>query len=106
MSVAGGDELTGQAGQGLGEEHGLAAEAEPYFVVAELDVAEGEPADRGRPLCVEQHEEPGEAVFGFERGVVEQPAGVAPAGLGVEDLGRAAPFGGGEVQAGQFLRSR
>ena len=34
---------------------------------------------------------------------MEQPACLCPAGLGVDDAGRAAPSGGGEVQAGQFL---
>ena len=100
--MAGGDELQDQGGEGFGEEDRLAAEPEPYLVAAGLDVAEGEPADRGRPLGVEQDEQPGDAVFGFEGAVVQQPAGLFPAGLGVDHAGRAAPSDGGEVQAGQL----
>ena len=42
-------------------------------------------------------------MFGWERIVVEQPSGVFPAVLGVEDTGRTSPRSGREVQAGQFL---
>src|SRR5947209_1358276 len=81
----------------------LASQAQPDLPVIGVDVAQGEAADGRGPLGVEQDEEPGDAVFGVKGCVVEQPAGLFPAGLGVDDAGRAAPPGGWEVQAGQLL---
>jgi hypothetical protein len=69
------------------------------------DVVEGEPADRGGGLGVEQHEEPGDAVLGFEGVVVQEPAGVGPPGLAVDDAPGPVPLGGGEVQAGELVSS-
>ena len=65
-----------------------------------MDVVEGEAADRGGPLGVEQHEQAGDAVLGFEGVVVQQPAGLFPAGLGVDDAGGAAPPGRREAPGG------
>src|SRR5205823_7941754 len=73
--------------------------------VAGLDVVEGEAADHRRPLGVEEDEEAGDAVLGFEGAVVEQPAGLFPAGLGIDGAGRPAPPGGRKVQAGQLVLS-
>src|ERR1039457_6242793 len=67
-------------------------------------MVEGESADGGRTLCVEQDEEPGDAVFGLDCGVVEQALGLVPACLGVDGPGRAAPFRGREFQGGELLR--
>ena len=95
--------LQDQGVERFGEDDRLAAQPDPDLVAAGLDVAEGEAADRGRPLGVEQDEQPGDAVLGFEGVVVQQPACLFPAGLGVDDAGRAAPSDGREVQAGQLL---
>ncbi len=54
-------------------------------------------------MGVEQHEQPSDAVLGLEGVVVQQPAGVFPAGLGVEGTGGAVPLGCRELQAGQLL---
>jgi len=66
-------------------------------------VAEGEAADDRWPLGVEEDEQAGDAVFGFEGAVVQQPAGLLPASLGVDCTGGAAPPGGGKVQARQLV---
>ena len=41
-----------------------------------LNVVQGEAADRGWPLGVKEKQEPGDAVFGSDRVVVEQAAGL------------------------------
>jgi hypothetical protein len=64
-------------------------------------MAEGQAADHGGPLGVEEDEQAGQAVLGLEAVVVEQPAGLLPAGLGVDHPGRAAPPGCREVQRGE-----
>src|SRR5205823_8384672 len=92
-----------EGGEGVGQDDGFAAEPQPHLVFVGVNVVEGEAADRGGPLCVEQDEQPGDAVFGFDGVVVEQPARLLPAGFGVDDAGRAVPFGGGEVEAGQLV---
>ena len=85
VAAAGGEKLPDEAGEGLGQDDGLAAEAQPYLPVIGVDVAQGEAADGRRPLGVEENEEPRDAVFGIEAGVVEQPSCLVPAGLGVDD---------------------
>jgi hypothetical protein len=104
VTTSGRDELEGERVEWLGQDDGFAAQPQPNLVVLDgLDVVDGEAADRGRPLGVEQHEQPGHPVFGLERVVVEQPAGLVPAGLGVDDASRTGPFDGREVEAGQLL---
>ena len=82
-----------RAASGFGQDDGFAAEAEPTCLPSVVDVVEGESADRGGPLGVEQDEQAGDAVVGVERVVVQQPAGLLPAGLVVDDAGRAVPIG-------------
>ena len=82
----------GKRGNGFGQHDGLVAETDEDPLVTGVDVVDGEAADRGRPLGVEQHEQAGEAVFGFDRVVVEQPPSLVPAGLGVDDAGRDRPI--------------
>ena len=106
MAAAGGEQLPDEAGEGLGQDDRLASEAQPHSLVVGVDVAEGEAADDRGPLGVEEDEEPGDAVSGIEAVVVEQLSCLVPAGLGVDDAGRAAPPGGGKVQAGQLLLLR
>ena len=103
VSAPPGDELEDKRVEGLGQNDGLAAEPEPYLLLVGVDMVEGEAADRGGALGVEENEQPGDAVLGFDGVVVEQPAGVVPSGLGVDDAARPVPFGGSEVQAGQLL---
>ena len=76
----GGDGLAGVA-KDLAEEGGErlwqarqqpAAQPEPYFLLAGRDVAEGEAADHGRPLSVEENEQAGHAILRFDRVVMEQ----------------------------------
>lgn len=66
-------------------------------------MAGGKTADRGRVLCVEQDEQPGDTVLGLEGAVVKKPARLLPAGLGVDHASRPGPADGREVHAGQFL---
>ena len=68
----------------LGQDDGLAAEPEPHVLLVGVDLLEGEAADRGGPLGVEENEQAGDAVPGFEGVVVQQAAGVVPSGLGVD----------------------
>ena len=105
MSVAVLDEFADQGVEGLGQRDGFAAEPQPDLVFACVDVLEGEPADRGGGLGVEQHEQPGDAVLGFDAVIAQQPSGVDPAGFGVDDAPRAVPLGGGEGQACELVSS-
>jgi hypothetical protein len=52
--VAGRDQLQDQGAEGFGEDDRLAAEPDPRLVIAGVDVAEGEAADRGWPLGVKK----------------------------------------------------
>ena len=70
VSVPGGDEFADQGGEGFGQHDGFAAEPELHLVLVGVDVIEGEAADRGRPLRVEQDEEPRDAVAGVDVGLV------------------------------------
>jgi hypothetical protein len=60
-----------RASSGVGKNDGLAAQSEGYLVAVGLDLIEGEAADCCWPLCVEEDEQAGDAVFGFEGFVVE-----------------------------------
>lgn len=103
VTSSGGDELEDERSERFGHVDGLTSEVDLHLVAAGVDVVEGEAADRGGPLGVEEYEQAGDAVFGFDGVVVEQTACLFPAGFGVDDAGGAAPSGGGELQAGQFL---
>ncbi len=103
VATSGGDELLDQRGDRLGEDYRLASELEACLGAAGLDVVEGESADRGCRLRVEQDEQSGGTVFWFEGVVVQQPTGLFPAGFGVDAAGRSAPSDRREVQCCQFL---
>ena len=92
-----------QGGEGVGQDDRFAAQPDAHLGVAGLDLVEGEAAGRGRGLGVEEYEQAGDPVFGFDGVVVQQAAGLFPTCLGVDDTGRAAPPGGGEVQLCQLL---
>ena len=91
----------GDRGDRLGQLDGDPAELEPDGAVAAgLDLAGGHAADRRDALGVEEDEQPGEAVFGLERVIVQEPAGGVPPVLAVEDGGGPGPPGGGGKVAG------
>ena len=71
VACAGGDEVENETGEWLGEHHGRSTEAQAYVIGAGVDVSEGEAADGGGGLRVEQHEQAGNAVFGAD-GLVAQ----------------------------------
>jgi hypothetical protein len=68
-------------------------------VAVVVDVVGGELGDGGDALGVEQEQQPGDPVRGGEGGVVEEPAGVGPAFLGVVRTGWAVPADRAEGQA-------
>ena len=105
VTAPGGGDLEDEAGEWFGEHDGLAPRRRAHVIAAGLDVAEGEAADRRGLLGVEQDEQPGDAVVGFERVIVQQPACLFPAGLGVDGAGRAVLSDGHEVQPGQLVLS-
>ena len=56
MSAAGGGELEEERVEGLGQHDGLAAEPEPYLLLAGVNMVDGEAAGRrGGPLGVEEN---------------------------------------------------
>src|SRR5207245_1171309 len=102
-ALSGCDEYEDESGKRLGQQDGLAAQADAYLLLAGLDVLEGEAAEGGGALGVEEDQEPGDAVFGFEGVVVEEPARLLPSGLGVDEPGWAVPPDGGKIEPGQLL---
>ena len=56
VSGAGCDELNDECGGGFGQQDGLTTESEPHLVFVGVNVVEGEAADGGGPLGVEQDE--------------------------------------------------
>ncbi|MFF1796525.1 hypothetical protein ACFVXQ_20275 [Kitasatospora sp. NPDC058263] len=70
---------------------------------ADLDVLDGQPVDRRRPLCVEEKKQSREAAFGFEGVVVQEPACDVPALFVVEWLSGAVPANGGDVDSGELV---
>ena len=80
MSAAGGGELEEECAEWLRQDDGFAAEPELHVLLAGVNMVEGQAADRGGPLGVEENEQAGDAVLGFEGVVVQQAAGVVPIG--------------------------
>jgi hypothetical protein len=72
-------------------------------LVGGVEVLEGEAADRGWGLGVEQEEYAGDFVGGFDGVLVQVPAGLVPAGLGVDGAAGAVPSGGWELQVGELV---
>ena len=91
----------GDGGGRLGKLDGDPAELEPDDpVVAGVNLIGGHAADRGDALGVEEDEQPGEAVLGLDRVIVQEPAGDVPPVLAVEDGCGSGPAGGGGKVAG------
>jgi hypothetical protein len=103
VALAGGNQVKYETGERFGEYDRFPAEPEGYFVTAGLDVTEGQAADGGGLLGVEQDEQSGDPVLGLDGVVVQQLPGLCPASFGVDDAGGPCPPGGREVQAGQLL---
>ena len=59
VAAAGCRQPQGECVEGPGEHDGLAAEPDEHLPVRGLDVAEGQAADHGRPLGVEEDEQAG-----------------------------------------------
>ena len=78
LAAAGRDEVADQAGQWLGEDDRRAAEPDRDCVVAEVDVVDGELADGGDALGVEDQQQPSDPVGGRERVVVPASRGSWP----------------------------
>jgi hypothetical protein len=69
-------------------------------------VREGEPGDGGDPLRVEEDEQAGDAVGGVEGVIIEQPTGLVPALVGIDDPARPGPAGRRQLQFGELLGPR
>lgn len=100
---SGGDEALDQCVDRFGQHDGLASEAQACVGVAGFDVVEGESADRGGGLRVEDNEQSGDAILRLKVIVVEQPTCLLPACLSVDLTGRSVPTDGGELQGRQLL---
>ena len=85
VASAVGDEVEDESGERFGEDHRVAVEAQSDAIVAGVDAGEGEVADRGGGLCVEEHEEAGDAVFDVGGLVAQQPTGLAQRAFWVDD---------------------
>lgn len=81
MSAAGGDELEDERVEWLGQLDGLAAELEPYLVLAGVDVVKGQAGYRGGSLGVEEQEQAGDSVLGSDGVVRGAGAGRGAIGL-------------------------
>jgi hypothetical protein len=64
------EEVEDEAGEWFGQCDGVGAEAEAHCVFGGLHMFEGEAADGGGGLCVEEHEQPGDPVDGVDSVVV------------------------------------
>lgn len=58
VAATSGGEVDDQAGEWFGQRYGFVAEAEAHWVFGGLHILEGEAADRGGGLRVEEHEQP------------------------------------------------
>jgi hypothetical protein len=103
VSSTGVHELQNKTGEGFGQFDGLVAEEQPNCLVVGGDVVDGESPDGCGPLGVEQNEQAGDPVLRLERVVVQEPAGLFPAGFGVDGLLGPGPFDGGELEVGELL---
>jgi hypothetical protein len=70
VAATSGDEVDDQSGERLGQCYGFAAEPQAHFAVGGLGMLEGQAADRGGGLCVEEHEQARDPVDGVDGVVV------------------------------------
>ena len=105
MALAVCDKVEHEGAERDGKDDRLSAEAQPD-VVTGVDVGEGEAADGGGGLCVEEDEKTGDAVLNVDRVVAEQPARLRPAGLGLDGPRRPVPANSGKLEAREPLGCR
>ena len=98
MAAACGDQVPCPAVERHGEQDGLPAEAHERLAVAGVGLVEGQAADGGRLLGIDQDEAAREPVARIEGLIVEEAAGLVPAAP--VSRARAVPPGGGKIQAG------
>ncbi|MCC9710606.1 hypothetical protein E4N62_38445, partial [Streptomyces sp. MNU76] len=84
LAAAGRDEIADQAGQRCGENDRRCAERDRDGVAVDVHVPDGELADGGDLLRVEDQQQSRDAVRGRQCVVAEQAAGVGPAFLAVD----------------------
>src|SRR5258708_32833753 len=65
-------EFGGERADRFGEGNVMAGEAQPPAVAASVEVVDGDGADAGKRLGVEQHETPSDPIAQLDAGVVEQ----------------------------------
>ena len=70
MAATPGEEAGDQAGEWFGQCYGFMSEPELYSTVGGLDMLEGEAADRGGGLRVEEHKQASDPVDGVEGVIV------------------------------------
>ncbi|MER6277687.1 hypothetical protein ABT202_15520 [Streptomyces sp900105245] len=74
-----------------------------YLLSANLNVLCGQPVECRGPLGIEEEKQPGEAVFGLEGVVVQEPACGVPAVFVVDGLGGAVPADGWDMDRGEVV---
>ena len=103
VAESGIDELAQEIVERCGDEDRFSAQPQPHLLVGHLDVVDAEFADGRGGLGVEQHQQTGDTVAGVDGVIVQQPTGLVPAGLGVDDAARTAPSVGGMIELRQFV---
>ena len=94
VAFAGGDDGAGQLVDRVRQTDGCAAEADADPVIGDRDLVGGQQSDGRWALGVEEQQQAGQAVFGVDRGVVQQLAGDRPSLIVVERMDRTAPTPG------------
>ncbi|MEC3974329.1 hypothetical protein [Amycolatopsis sp. H20-H5] len=74
MPLVGRGDLANEPGQRFGEQDRFTPQPEVHIALADVDVSECQSRRCGWRLGVEEHEQPGDAVLGFEGVVLQQPA--------------------------------
>lgn len=103
VAESGSDELAQEIVERCRDANRFSSQPQPDLLVGHLDVVDGEFADGRGGLSIEQHQQTGDTVAGVDGVVVQQPTGLIPAGLGVDDAARSAPSVGGMIDLGQFV---
>ena len=78
------DELADHLVEWCGDQDRFSTQPQPHLRAGDLDVVDGELADGGGGLGVEQHQQARDAVGGFDVVVVQEPARLFPTGFGVD----------------------
>src|SRR6185295_89058 len=78
------DEFADHLVERLGDQDRFSTESQPRLRPGDLDVVNGELADGGGGLGVEQYQQAGDAVGCVDVVVVQEPAGLFPTGFSVD----------------------